>query len=103
VRAGVLEHVCQAFLDDAVRRLVEPFGDGGKVTVDADLDLDSSLANLGHQADEVAESRAARGAYGRFLPSRGSARAQSAFSITTWVPSGFTSRTGTLTSRTPFP
>jgi hypothetical protein len=48
VRAGVLEHVRQAFLDDAVRRQVQTAGNGGQVTVRAHIYLDAGLTNLGH-------------------------------------------------------
>jgi hypothetical protein len=101
--------------------LVGPFGEGGQVTAGTDLDLDSRLASLGHQVAEAAQpgSRCDRGlavalaeqtpqptqpgASGRFLPSRRFLPGrQSAVSIATRVPSGFTSPTGTLTSRTPF-
>jgi hypothetical protein len=94
---------------------------GGQVTAGTDFDLDSRLANLGHQVAEAAKPgcgasegspslsrsrprrRQSSARPAKFLPSRrflpGS---QSAVSIATRVPSGFTSPTGTLTSRMPF-
>ena len=56
-RAGVLDHVGERLLHDAVRREIDAGRHVGPVPVDRELDVDAGARHVGHQPVEVCEPR----------------------------------------------